>query len=135
MNLIKQLIKHEGMRLKPYVDTVGKTTIGVGRNIDDNGISEAEAMMMLEHDIADCESEAMRTWTWFPLLGEVRQNVLLNMVFNMGMPRVLGFRNMLHAIELQDYTKASADMLDSKWARQVGGRARELAAQMKSGEA
>jgi len=135
MNLIKQLIRHEGMRLKPYVDTVGKTTIGVGRNLDDNGISEAEAMMMLEHDIADCENEAARTWEWFLLLDKVRQNVLLNMIFNMGMPRVLGFRNMLHAIELQDYAKASSDMLDSKWARQVGSRARELAEQMKSGEA
>ncbi len=133
MKLMEQLIRHEGLKLKPYTDSVGKLTIGVGRNLEDVGISESEAMSMLENDINRAQFECVQKIDVFHVQVKARQDVLINMVFNMGVNRVLGFKNMLRAIRNGDYAKAASDMLDSKWARQVGNRARELANQMKSG--
>jgi lysozyme len=130
--LIEQLRRHEGVRLKPYRDTVGKITIGVGRNLDDVGISNAEVDLLLQHD---CE----KVWTqmsalpWFLELDPVRQDVLLNMCFNLGYAGLMKFKNTLGLIQRQRYAEASIAMLGSKWARQVGKRANELADQMRTG--
>lgn len=117
--LKKYLIEHEGLRLKPYVDTVGKTTIGVGRNLTDNGITEDEAMLLLEHDIAGARG-SLRHFGWFNDLDYVRQDVLAELVFNIGYPRFLTFKKMIAALEDGDYTLAAYELLDSKWALQVG---------------
>lgn len=126
------LVRHEGIRLKPYRDTVGKLTIGVGRNIEDRGISSDEAELMLDNDIVDHTREAQRL-ACFVKLDPVRQDVLIDMVFNMGLPRVQGFKKFLVALEQGDWLRAKAEMLDSKWASQVGNRAIELAKMIETG--
>ena len=132
--LLEQLERHEGLRLKPYRDTVGKLTIGYGRNLDDRGISEDEAGFMLDNDI-DLVVAELERMPLFLGLNPVRQVVLANMAFNMGMPTLLTFRRMLGALAEKDWDRAAAEMLDSKWARQVGSRANELSELMRRGEA
>jgi len=132
--LHEMLIRHEGLRLKPYNDTVGKLTIGVGRNLDDVGITREEALMLLDNDIAKVRREVNRAFPWFAQLNPVRKNVVLNMVFNIGLPRFRQFKKTIAAIMAKDWEEAASQMLDSRWARQVGRRARELAAMMKTGK-
>ena len=132
--LREMLVKHEGLKLKPYKDTVGKLTIGVGRNLDDVGISKEEALILLDADIARVKKQAEQTWAWFKQLTPARQDVLLSMIFNMGLNGVLGFRNTLAAIQKGEYDLAAKQMLESKWAKQVKGRAVELAMMMETGE-
>lgn len=127
------LIRHEGLRLTPYRCTAGKLTIGIGRNLDDVGISEAEARLMLRNDIVNAEAELRRAFSWFDRLSPLRQQVLVNMAFNIGLPRLKGFRNMLAALERGDYNRAAVEMLDSRWARQVKSRAVELSDWMRQG--
>ena len=132
--LRRMLIRHEGLRLKPYRDTVGKLTIGVGRNLDDSGISRDEAFLLLRNDIASVRRSVKRTFPWFARLNPVRQNVVLNMVFNMGLPRFRQFRKTIAAIKAKRWDDAAKEMLDSKWSRQVKGRARELSRMMRRGQ-
>lgn len=129
-----QLIDHEGLRLKPYTDTTGHVTIGVGRNLDGRGISEAEAFALLDNDIERCEAELDANLPWWRKMSEVRQRVLLDMCFNLGITKLLEFKNTLRNMELRRYRVAAEGMLDSKWARQVGRRATNLAAMMRSGK-
>ena len=135
MSIITQLLmRHEGVRLKPYTDTVGKLTIGVGRNLTDNGITLDEADYLLGHDIAAIAGEMHRTFPWFSQLDACRQDAMLDMSFNLGLPRFKGFQYMIAAMERKDWVAASAAMLDSKWAEQVGERAKELAKMVRTGE-
>ena len=133
MKLAEQLKRDEGVKLKPYQCPAGKLTIGVGRNLEDNGISEEEAMMMLDNDIQSHADELFSRIPWALELDEERRGVLLNMAFNMGVPRLLTFKKTLAFIEAGDYTAASVEMLNSNWARQVGKRAERLSAQMRTG--
>jgi len=128
-----QLIRHEGARLKPYHDTVGKLTIGVGRNLDDVGITPVEMLVLLDTDITRAEAGLRAAWPHYDRLDPVRQQVLVNMAFNLGVPGLLAFKNTLAAVERGDYEAAYVEMIDSKWAKQVGARATELSAQMKTG--
>jgi lysozyme len=132
--LHKSLILHEGLKLKPYQCTANKLTIGVGRNIEDNGITVDEAMMMLDNDIETCVSELNKRLPGWTEHNEVRQNVLIEMVFNLGAPRLMGFRKMIAALERKDYEQAAKEMLDSRWAVQVGNRARTMAQMMRTGK-
>ena len=136
--LTNTLIRHEGSvisngRHMPYVDTVGKTTIGFGRNLTDRGISESEARYLLQNDIQDHLNELRSALPWFHALDDVRQEVLVNMAFNLGVPGLLKFHNTLASVEEGNYTTAAHGMLDSKWASQVGKRATELARAMETG--
>ena len=137
--LTDTLIRHEGSvkkgdRHMPYEDSVGKVTIGYGRNLTDRGISETEARYLLMNDIQDHLSELRKALHWFDSLDEVRQEVLANMAFNLGVPGLLKFKNTLSAVHDGNYTTAAHGMLDSKWASQVGHRAVELAKMMETGE-
>lgn len=132
--LIEQLKRHEGLRLKPYRCTAGKLTIGIGRNLDDNGISEAEAEFMLENDIANCIDELDAAFDWYAYLSPARADALANICFNIGLPRLLGFKKALYNMEQGFFNKAADEFLDSRWATQVGDRAEELAEQIRSGE-
>ena len=133
--LQKTLIRHEGLKLKPYHDTVGKLTIGIGRNLDNNGISKAEALHLLENDLKVCVIDAKEVFgAQWGKLNDVRQEVILNMLFNLGRPRFLGFKKCIAAIKDERWADAAVEMLDSKWARQVGNRAQELAEAMETGE-
>ncbi len=136
MNRIKaQLVRHEGLRLKPYRCTAGKLTIGIGRNLDDRGISQKEAYAMLERDIQDCEQWLIdEIPEIYNKLDEVRQSVLLNMCFNLGIKGLLEFKNTLAFIKAGDWERAANNMLASKWAKQVGMRAIELSEMMRKGQ-
>lgn len=131
--LIHQLILHEGMVLKPYKCTSGKLSIGVGRNLDDRGITEAEAELMLSNDIDDFSDRLKREIPWMAELSPVRQRVLLDMAFNLGISGLLKFKRTLKAIRAKQYEKAAEMMLDSRWATQVGQRAKRLSKMMATG--
>lgn len=131
--LIKRIIKHEGLRLKPYRCTAGKLTIGIGRNLDDTGISEAEARYLLENDLQRCHQDCVEAFPWYAGLDEPRQGVICEMCFNLGLARLKGFKKMLIAVETGNYETAAQEMLLSKWAMQVGQRAKTLADIMKRG--
>lgn len=130
-----ELIRDEGVKLKPYRDTVGKLTIGVGRNLDDVGISEAEAANLLDGDIERTARALDKALPWWRNLDDVRQRVVLNMAFNMGINSLRRFKNTLAAIQAGKYEDAATGMLASKWAQQVGQRAQRLASMMRKGTA
>lgn len=125
----------EGLRLKPYRCTAGKLTIGYGRNLDDVGISQAEADMLFERDFAMAESEVKRLCKanqidWENLI-EQRFYVLTDMMFNLGYTRLSKFKKFLYALKTGSYEAAANEMLDSNWAKQVGNRAIKLSTLMK----
>lgn len=129
-----QLIRHESMVLHPYRDSVGKMSIGVGRNLDDVGISSDEAQYLLSGDIDRAVKGLVGRYpTWFPDLDPVRQAVLCNLAFNLGLAGLSGFTRMLDAVARKQYGQASDELMDSKYAAQVGSRAGELAAQLRTG--
>ncbi|MDP3115465.1 MAG: glycoside hydrolase family protein [Candidatus Cloacimonadaceae bacterium] len=130
----EQLLRHEGLKLKPYRCTAGKLTIGVGRNLDANGISQKEAIYLLENDILHCETELLEHIPLVYLrLNDIRKSVLLNMCFNLGITGLMGFKNTLAFIGAGDFERAANNMLVSKWAKQVGRRAIELSELMRKG--
>jgi|TARA_Y100000361_G_C11128308_1_gene327354 lysozyme len=131
--LIEQLRLHEGVEHKPYTDTVGKLTIGVGRNLDDRGLSDDEIDYILANDIKIVEDELDVWWKDWRTMDETRQRVVADMLFNMGRPTLAKFKNFLSALQEQDYERASVEMMDSNWARQVKGRADTLARMMRDG--
>ena len=128
-DLKNDLIADEGIRLKPYLCPAGKTTIGVGRNLDDVGITEAEAMTLLDSDIARVTAQLTKALPW--LQGDNVQRALGNMTFQMGLGGVLKFKKMLAALQVKDYTTARREALDSAWARQTPQRAKRVTDLMK----
>lgn len=132
--MIRQLRLHERERLKPYRCTSGKLTIGVGRNIEDRGITAAESAYLLGNDIDGFYVALQKALPWINQLDEVRQRVLLDMAFNLGIQGLLTFKKTLAAIKAGDYKKAGPMMLDSRWAGQVGERADRLSAMMVTGK-
>ena len=143
--LRNDLMRDEGFRQFPYMDCCGKPyrsctcnpkgalTIGYGRNLDANGISKLEAEVLLDHDIHVAETGATRAFQWFSALNERRQQVVTNMVFNLGLKRFQGFGATIAAIKAKDYNTAAMQMLASRWAAQVGSRAVRLARMMQDG--
>ena len=132
-NLMDLLKLHEGVRNKPYKDTVGKTTIGVGRNLTDRGLRDKEVAYLLANDIEEVTQELRQRLPWTEKLDPVRKTVLQDMLFNMGWPVLSQFKNTLGFIERGEYEKAAVAMLQSKWATQVGNRAKRLAKMMQFG--
>lgn len=139
-----QLKRHEGLRLKAYLDSEGVLTVGYGHNLKTSpvhgvtkpgdSITKETADKLFDSDLAASVWDMRRNMPWAFAMSEARQGVLVNMIFNMGVVRVLGFHKALAAMERGDYAAAAREMLDSKWASQVGKRAGELARQMESGE-
>ena len=144
--LRRQLKEDEGLRLKPYVDCCGKTwrtctcadrgrlTIGYGRNLDDKGISPGEAESMLDNDIDDTIRDLTTFLPWAAQLDPVRQAVLVNMAFNLGIGGLLKFKRTLEAIQRRDWDRAAAEMAKSRWWSQVGRRAHRLRDQLVTGQ-
>ena len=125
MELLKrQLKRHEGLRLTPYLDTQGVWTIGYGHT---GPISSHLAEELLREDVASAVSDFYRLPAVFQKLSANRKRVIVNMIFNMGLPRLRTFKRFFAAIERGDRKDASNEMLDSRWAEQVGNRAKELA--------
>lgn len=123
----------EARRAFPYEDSVGKVTIGVGRNLDDRGLSDEEIDLLLSNDQLLAYKEAS-TLDFFQSLDKTRQMVVVDMVFNMGLPRFSGFVKTIAALRQGNYQQAAAEMQDSKWFRQTGRRARALVNAMYTGE-
>jgi lysozyme len=132
--LFAQLRLHEGVEHKPYKCTAGYLTIGVGRNIEERGLSDDEIDYILNNDVNIATDELVATFDWYADLDPIRQRVVIDMVFNLGMPRFKQFKNMIAAIEAGDWMEASNQMMDSRWAQQVGLRASRLAEMMETGE-
>lgn len=141
------LIEDEGIELLPYFDCCGKffrkctckpqgkLTLGVGRNIEDIGISENEAIGLELNDIKRVNSQVERAFgSWFVKLSTPRKVVVMAMTFNLGLDGVKEFKKMIKSIESGDFDSASGHMLNSKWASQVKGRAVRLAQIMKTGQ-
>lgn len=132
MTLTDMLKRHEGWRLKPYIDTVGKMTIGCGRNLDDRGISDDEALLMLSNDVAEAIKN-LSVYPWFHRLDGVRRSAMIDMMF-MGAGKFAQFKKMHAALDRGDYKDAAAQLLDSAYATQVGQRARDLAYMLEKGD-
>ncbi len=128
----KLIKKHEGLRLTPYRCSSQKITIGWGRNLQDNGITLEEAETMLQHDVGTAIKEA-ESLPFFASLNEPRQAVIVDMIFNLGLPRFGMFKKMIAAIEKEHWSIAADEMLNSRWARQVGKRANTLSEMMRFG--
>jgi lysozyme len=134
--LTSELIRDEGLRLKPYTDAAGKLTIGVGRNLTDRGISHEEAMALLQNDIAAHTALLDRELPWWTRLEEPRQLALANMAFNLGVGptpeqpegKLLGFKTFLSLLAGGDYAAAADDLAGTRWASQVGARATRIIA-------
>lgn len=132
--LRQQVRADEGLRLKPYTDTAGKIGIGYGRNLTDNGISTLEAAAMLDADLVAVVSTLPYAFPITTTLTPVRFIVLCQMLYNLGESRLRTFAKMWAAIARHDDTQAALEMLDSKWARQVGARATRLAEAYRTSE-
>jgi lysozyme len=131
--LVRQIELHEGLRLKPYRCTAGKLTIGVGRNLEDRGITLSEARMLLANDLADVRNGLLNALPWVAKLDDVRQRVLIDMAFNLGLKGLLEFKRTLAAVQAGQYQQAATMMLQSRWAKQVGQRAERLSRMMVTG--
>ena len=135
--LIQQLRVHEGVEPFGYFCTSMKLTVGVGRCIDKDGgigLSEDEIDYLLNNDIYRCRKELSETFNWFDDLDEVRQDAIVNLHFNLGLTRLLGFKKALAFMESGDYMLAAEEFLDSQWRNQVGNRAIEVTDMIRDGE-
>jgi lysozyme len=131
---VEKQIKHdEALRLKPYKDTMNKTTIGWGRNLQDNGISVEEAQFLFDNDMKRCRKD-LAQYAWYQIQPQPVKDALLNMCFNLGINKLTGFRKMITALINRDYTTAAIEALDSKWATQVGKRAKAIALMIRQAE-
>lgn len=134
MDIKELLTLHEGLELKAYKCTAGKITIGVGRNVEELGITHDEAMYLLSNDIQRVVDELLANVDCYNNLSDVRKSVLIDMCFNLGISRFMQFKNFLAAVDRGDYVDAAREMLDSRWATQVGQRAVRLSQMMSSNE-
>lgn len=132
-SLRDMIIRHEGIRAKPYRDSLGVLTIGVGRNLE-KGLSEDEIFYLLNNDINNAKYEVNKNFPWVLGLDEARLNVIYNMCFQLGINRLSLFRKMLAACRDGDYETAADEMLNSMWHKQTGKRCEELATIMRKGE-
>ena len=126
--LLEMLKRHEGVRSKVYLCSAGYETIGVGRNISKSGMGlfDDEVDYLLENDIKRVIKELSSEYPWFNSLDDVRKDAMIDISFNLGATRFRGFKRALAAMEVADYTTAAKEFLDSKWSRDVKGRATEL---------
>lgn len=132
--LIKRVAAHEGFQSKPYTDTTGHLTIGYGRNLDEVGITQAEAETLLKNDLNNARLQCFAMFAGiFQDLSGNRQDVLIEMMFNLGWRKLKGFQKMRLALERKDFDMAAVEMLNSLWAKQVGQRALDLAELMRKG--
>lgn len=129
----EMLILDEGLKLKPYKDSLGVLTIGVGRNLESRGLSRDEAMILLHNDIEAVLEDAGKFFPWIEALDLPRQFAFLNMLFQLGAPRLSRFYGMIDALQKRDWERASAEALDSLWAKQTPNRAKKVAEIFRTG--
>lgn len=140
LKLIEMLKVHEGVETHAYRDTVGKMTIGVGRNIDADdglGLSMEEVEYLLGNDIERVEQELVGALPWtidLLVIDSPRFDALVDLCFNLGLPRFLNFIKALDACADEDWERAADEFMDSRWAKQVGNRAIEITEMIRTGE-
>jgi lysozyme len=118
---------NEGFRSKPYADTVGKLTIGWGRNLNAEGITVGEALILLGNDISRCDTALLRSQTWYQYLDDVRKSVMIELAFNLGVEGILEFHDLWAALAAHEWKQAHDALLDSKAARELPARYATLA--------
>lgn len=126
MSLRDDLIRDEGVRLKPYRCPAGKLSLGVGRNLDDVGISQVEAEYLLDNDIARVQRQLADALPWLKNRNLNIERALGNMCFQLGIGGLLKFKKMLAYLEEGDYASARKEALDSAWAKQTPERAKRV---------
>lgn len=129
--LLEHVKDAESFESHPYHDTVGVLTIGYGRNLE-KGISREEGEFLLSNDVAEAIEDA-ESLSYFADLDPVRQIVVVDMIFNLGLTKFLRFKKLNAALHIKDYTLAAHEMVDSKWYTQVGRRSKKLHAAMLTG--
>lgn len=134
--LIDRLIAHEGVKKFAYQDTKGYLTVGIGRCIDSRvgkGLSIDECMYLLRNDIKDFRLQ-LETFDWFNLQDCVRQDVLVELAFNMGISNLLKFKKMIADLLKKDYQAACMNLIDSAWHNQVSkDRSRDICYRLEHG--
>jgi len=131
--LEKWIAHHEGFRAFPYTCSGGKLSIGYGWNIEDTGITREEAEFILKNRILRCKQE-LAPFSWYIAQPSGVKDALINMSYNLGLSRLLKFKRMIAALEREDYTNAAKEALDSRWAEQVGNRAKDIAVMIRVGK-
>ena len=135
--IIEMLRKHESVETHAYKCSANKTTIGVGRNIDKNGgigLSQMEIDYLLANDIKRVEAELSQAFNWYDDLNDARKDAMMDICFNLGLPRLMLFKKSLAAMSNRHYEIAAIELLDSRWARQVGQRAVTISEIIRTGE-
>ena len=135
--LVDTLKRHEGVKAFAYQCTADKTTIGVGRCIDEDGgigLSDDEIEYLLMNDIERCDAELRAAYDWYENLKKPRRDAMINMCFNLGLTRLRGFVKALEAMSREQYDVAADEFMDSKWAQQVGTRAIRVTEMIRDGE-
>lgn len=130
--LSQQILQHEGLRLMPYKDTVGKLTIGVGHNLTDKGLTRTQAMFILHDDINDVINFLHFRLPWVELLDDVRQRAITDLTFDL-MGGILSFKQMLIHLQRGEWNEAADELLSSLFAKQTGQRAIDLAHMIHTG--
>ena len=135
--LIETLKRHEGVKYYVYKDHLGYETIGVGRCLKQGvglGLTHDEVDYLLINDINRCLEELDAAFPWFKDLTEIRREAMINLCFNLGLTRLRKFEKALAAMSIHNYEEAANEFLDSRWAKQVGNRAREVTEMIRTGE-
>jgi len=132
--LIEQLKIHEGFRSNIYTCSGGKKTVGYGRNLQDIGISEEEAEMLLKNDIYEATNQLLNAFPFMATFSDVRISAMINFTFNVGIGTVRKFSNTIEYLKNEDWEAAADEMMDSKWAEQVGDRAIQITEQLRPGK-
>ena len=148
-----QLVKHEGKKNHVYKDTEGHPTIGVGFNLDRSGakakvealgldyakvkagtqdLTDSQVYQLLEGDMDTAIADSKSVFPKFTDLSDVRQRVIVDMMFNLGKSKFSGFKKMIDAVKAGDFAKAADEMKDSAWYRQVGQRGKTLEKMMRT---
>jgi lysozyme len=131
--LVEQLVRHESLKLRVYRCPAGKLTIGVGRNLEDRGITQAEAFYLLKNDLDLCFHQLTASFPWFVELDPMRQRVWMDLCFNVGIAKLYGFRKAIAAMASGLYAVAASELEDSRWYTQVGRRGPWLVEALRTG--
>lgn len=127
-----QLRAHEGVRRFAYMDTVGKISVGVGRNLSDKGLSPREIDFLLDNDVDECVAD-VAALPWFSGLDEVRQHVLLDLRFNLGAAGLRRFPALLNALSERDFPRAAKSLRESRFYVQTKSRGVHLVGMLQTG--
>ena len=135
--LVETLKRHEGVRSHAYKCSENMITVGVGRNLDENGgigLSDDEIEYLLMNDIERCDAELRAAYDWYENLKKPRRDAMINLCFNLGLTRLRGFVKALEAMSREQFDVAADEFMDSRWAKQVGDRAVEVTELIRTGE-